>query len=83
MRGLALLTGCWRRLRESAIMAFQLIGILVIGQADIAILTVRYPATVVAFQLRSISPSVLEKNDLSSLAQRMVHGSLLCLWGPL
>jgi hypothetical protein len=67
-------TLCGYRINRPAIMASQLMGVLMISEAYIAILASGNPSTYITLDRRSISAAVLEKDDLLALFQGRLYG---------
>ena len=62
------------RIDRPAIMASQLMGVLVISETYITILASGNPSTYITLDRRSISTAVLEKDDLLALFQGRLYG---------
>ena len=63
----------WYLICIPAIMARELIQVTVEGERYIAVLTMRHPSTLFAFDHRRIAPAVLEKNRLFPTFQSFAH----------
>jgi hypothetical protein len=67
-------TLCGYRINRPAIMASQLMGVLMISETYIAILASGNPSTYITLDRRSISTAILEKDDLLALFQGRLYG---------